>query len=122
MSGHLKVKDKVWVELDHDYEELLEYMGLANNVDNIVYGVRMYDEIQIHNKNYFKVYLSEVDEVVQFVCDKTNKVVGAEPSVYFVVVRDYVHGHIIKEVRGLLWRQPAARCSRLSYDNSTSNK
>ena len=37
MSDHLKVKDKVWVELDHEYEELLDDMVLADDIDNIVH-------------------------------------------------------------------------------------
>ena len=102
MPGRLKVKDKVWVELDHEHEELLDDMGLADDVGNIVHGVRMYGEIQSRSRNYFKVYLPAAEESLQFVCDKTNKVVGAEPPVYFVVVHHEVHGHIIKEVRGLL--------------------
>ena len=55
MPGRLKVKDKVWVELDHEHEELLDDMGLADDVDNIVYGVRMYGEIQSRSRNHFKV-------------------------------------------------------------------
>ena len=39
--------------------------------------------------------MSAAEEALQFVCDKKNKVVGAESQ-------DDVHGHIIKEVRGLL--------------------